>query len=152
MSRKLLPILLVPLLAGATFVQHAHNAERAAVERAGLDYVEALYEVDPSKIERSVREDLTKIGYFRHPETGLYGELRMDYRELYELAGRWNQEGRVDPRTARKEVIVLDLLDRTAVAKIVAHWGVDYLHLTKHEGRWMIVHVLWQSPPPDGWR
>jgi hypothetical protein len=34
-----------------------------------------------------------------------------------------------------------------ASAKLVAAWGVDYLRLAKYDGRWMIVNVLWRSPP-----
>lgn len=34
-----------------------------------------------------------------------------------------------------------------AAAKVTAWWGTDYLQLAKYDGQWMIVHVLWQSPP-----
>jgi hypothetical protein len=53
----------------------------------------------------------------------------------------------VDPERAPKEIRILDLLDQTASAKLIAHWGVDYFHLAKYDGRWMIVNVLWQTPP-----
>jgi hypothetical protein len=72
----------------------------------------------------------------------------MHSAQPHDLAGRWNASGRVDPAAAPREVTVLDVLDQTASAKLVAEWGVDYLHLARHEGRWQIVHVLWQSPPP----
>jgi len=49
-------------------------------------------------------------------------------------------------------VTVLDALDQTASAKLVADWGVDYLHLARYDGRWKIVNVLWQSPPPPAAR
>jgi hypothetical protein len=45
-----------------------------------------------------------------------------------------------------KEVVVLDVLDKTASAKLVADWGVDYMHLAKVDGRWMIKNILWQGP------
>ncbi|HEX2716302.1 MAG TPA: nuclear transport factor 2 family protein, partial [Gemmatimonadaceae bacterium] len=49
---------------------------------------------------------------------------------------------------APKEIVLLDVLDQTAVAKLTARWGTDYLLLAKGEdGRWQITHVLWQSPP-----
>ena len=47
-----------------------------------------------------------------------------------------------------KTVVVFNVLDKTASTKIMAHWGVDYLHLAKVDGRWMIRAILWQSPPP----
>jgi hypothetical protein len=45
-------------------------------------------------------------------------------------------------------VTVLEVLDQTAVAKVRAMWGIDYLLLGKYDGRWKIVQILWQSHPP----
>ena len=42
------------------------------------------------------------------------------------------------------------MLDQTASVKVVAWWGIDYLLMGKYDGKWMISHVLWQSPPPAG--
>ena len=39
------------------------------------------------------------------------------------------------------------MLDQTAVAKVYAWWGTDYLTMARYEGEWKIVQVLWQSPP-----
>jgi hypothetical protein len=47
-----------------------------------------------------------------------------------------------------KKVEVLDYLDQTATAKVTAWWGTDYVLLARINDRWMITHVLWQSPPP----
>jgi hypothetical protein len=43
---------------------------------------------------------------------------------------------------------VLDVLDQTASAKIVAMWGIDYMHLAKYDGRWQIINIVWQAHPP----
>jgi hypothetical protein len=45
------------------------------------------------------------------------------------------------------DIRILASLDPTPSAKLVAQWGVDYFHLARYDGRWMIVNVLWQSPP-----
>ena len=45
---------------------------------------------------------------------------------------------------------MLDVLDQTAVAKVTANWGIDYMLLAKFDGRWKIVEILWQSHPPKG--
>ena len=50
-----------------------------------------------------------------------------------------------DDRAAVRQAV----LDKTASAKVVAHWGVDYMHLAKVDGRWMIRNILCQSPPPS---
>ncbi len=66
--------------------------------------------------------------------------------QLVELAGNYNKEGRV-PKDAPKNVEVLDVLNQTASAKLTASWGIDYMHLAKYDGKWKIVHVLWQTAP-----
>ena len=73
----------------------------------------------------------------------------MSYQQLYDLAGSWNKNGTVDPETAPKKIEVLDLMDQTAVVKLSADWGIDYLNMAKKDGRWTIVNILWQSYPPD---
>ncbi|HEV2149676.1 MAG TPA: nuclear transport factor 2 family protein [Longimicrobiaceae bacterium] len=139
---------LAALLTAAGVREHRESQERAAIEAAVYDYVDALYRVEPSRVERSVHPELTKRGFHRPQEGAPYRELKMTYTQLRDLAGSWNREGRVDPARAVREVTVLDALDQTASAKLVADWGVDYLHLAKYDGRWQIVNVLWQSPPP----
>jgi len=37
------------------------------------------------------------------------------------------------------------MLDQTAVVKLTADWGVDYMQFGKYDGRWLLVNVLWQS-------
>ena len=119
--------------------------EREAVKQAVLDYVEALYEADPTRIERSIHRDLFKLGFERDKD-GAYKPYRMTYQELYDLAARWNKTGRI-PKNSKKEIVVYDVADQTASAKLTAMWGIDYLHLAKFDGKWMITDILWQTPP-----
>lgn len=115
------------------------------VRAAVLDYAEGVYEVAPERIERSVHTGLRKIGYWREEATHPYREAPMTYEELHKLAATWNADGHVDAETARKTITILDVMDQTATAKLEAEWGVDYFHLAKLDGRWMIVNVIWQS-------
>ena len=118
--------------------------EREAVERAILDYVEGAYETDPSLIKRSVHPRLAKLGFVQ--KDGQYVERPMTFDELVEIARTFNKDGRI-PHDAPKRVTVYEVLDQTASAKLEAWWGVDYVHLAKFDGRWMIINVLWQTFP-----
>jgi hypothetical protein len=150
MSWKLLiPALAVPAILAAGSLPAGRAAERALVERAVLDYVESLYRVDPSLVDRSVHPDLAKRGFWRPAPDAGYQERTMSFGELRDLAAVWNREGQVDPAVAVKQVVVFDVLDRTASAKLIADWGVDYLHLARYADGWKVVNVLWQSAPPD---
>lgn len=134
------------LLTAAAVVVAAQNGEREAIRQAALDYVEGVYTVQPQRIERSVHPTLVKRGFCRKDAGGPYVESPMTYEQLVNLAASWNKSGKRD--TAVKKVEVLDALDQTAVAKVTASWGVDYLLLGKYDGKWKISQILWQSPPP----
>ncbi|MEW6212215.1 MAG: nuclear transport factor 2 family protein [Acidobacteriota bacterium] len=132
------------------FVGDARTAQsmgdKEAVRQAALDYVEGIYNVDPSRIERSVHPDLAKRGYYIKRGESIYTSSPMTFQQLLEVAKNWNREGKLR-KDAPKEITVFDVLDQTASVKLVAAWGVDYMHLAKYNGKWMIVNILWQSPP-----
>lgn len=121
-------------------------SDEAAVREAVLDYVEGIYEVEPSRIERSVHPELAKRGYGRRD--GVYCEIPMSYERLVKLAANYNTDGEI-PADAPKEVVIYEVLDKTASVKLIADWGIDYMHLAKYDGKWKIVNVLWQSHPPE---
>ena len=122
------------------------RADRAAVEQAALDYVDALYTADTTRIERSVHPQLTKRGFWRDNETLPWGpQQTMTYEQLMTLTKTWNADKKRD--TSIKKIDVFDVLDQTATAKVTAMWGVDYLHLAKYDGRWKIINIVWQAHP-----
>lgn len=123
--------------------------ERAAVERAMLDYCEAFYECKPEYIERSVSKDLTKFGYWRQAADQEYRGASMNFEQAVALAKRWNTDGSRTTDASPKKVEVFDVLDQTASGKLTAEWGIDYFHLAKEDGRWKIRNVIWQSHPVE---
>lgn len=145
--KLLLGIFALTCLASMSFY-HPENKEEAGVKEAVLNYVEGLYEVDSNRIKQSVHPDLYKIGYFYRKDKQAYsGPLRMTFQQLVDLAASWNKDGNSANEDSPKEIEVLDVLDKTATAKLTAAWGVDYFQLAKEGDQWMIMNVLWQSPP-----
>ena len=141
-------LLAAPHALRAQTVEEAALAEdRAAITQSILDYAEGLYTVDPSRVERSVHPELAKVGYWRPSADTWYRTTRQDYDKMIELARTWNEDGHVDAKTAPREIVLLDVMDQTASAKLIAEWGIDYLHLAKIEGRWLIMNVIWQTRP-----
>jgi hypothetical protein len=138
-----LMVAVAPVVASQT---GAKSPDRAAVEAAALDYVEGLYNADPSRIERSVHQQLTKRGFWRDSATAPWGpQLTMTYEQLIALSKKWNADKKQD--ISIKRVDVYEVLDQTASAKITAQWGIDYLHLAKYDGRWKIINIVWQAHP-----
>ena len=93
------------------------DAEKEGVRQAVLDYVEGVYDVAPERIERSVHPDLFKRGLIRKRGETTYSFAPMTFAELVNLAGTYNEDGKI-PKTAPKEIVVFDVLDRTASAKL----------------------------------
>lgn len=147
-------ILLLALLIATTALPAAaqtsspDTTQYAAVRRAVLDYVEGFYEGDSAKLVRAIRPDFFKYGYFRPADSTRYQGMQMTWAQAMAYANRVKAANRPVAPNAPKEIVLLDVLDQTAVAKLTARWGTDYLLLAKGEdGRWQITHVLWQSPP-----
>ncbi len=122
------------------------DGDRSAVHRAVLDYCEAFYEGKPEYLERSVHPELSKFGYYMRE--GKYHGVGMTFPQAIELSKEWNEDGTKANEKTVKDVQILDLLDKTACAKLTAKWGIDYLLLAKVEGAWKIRQVLWQTHPP----
>lgn len=143
--RNLAPIFLLTLaFSCVTFAQT--NADKDAVRQAALDYIESIYNINPALVERSVHPDLAKRGFFIKQGEIAYTPHTMTFGQLIELAKTYNKNGRV-PKDAPKDVLVFEVSDQTASAKVTASWGIDYLHLAKYQGEWKIINILWQSPP-----
>jgi hypothetical protein len=123
-------------------------ADREAVRRAALDYIEGFYEGDTTKHVRSLRPEFFKYGFYFNPETRKYDGMQMTWSAAMEYSRRIRQHNRQAPGSAPKEIQIFEVSDQTASAKVTAFWGIDYLLLGKYDGRWMIAHVMWQSPPP----
>ena len=133
-------IVLIAPAAGAQTKQ-----DLAGIERAVLDYVEGIYEMKPELVKRSVHPDLKKFGFARRSSDSEWRVIPMTFEQLVELAASYYKDEGGAPANAPKKVEILDALNQTASAKLTADWGVDYFHLAKYDGKWKIVHVLWQS-------
>jgi hypothetical protein len=121
-------------------------ARRESIMRTALDYVEGFYEGDTAKLVRALRPDLWKYGFF-HDSSGHWKGERMTYDEAIAYAKRVKARNRPVNPAWPKKVEVLEVLERTASAKVTAWWGSDYLLIGDYDGRWMISSVLWEDAP-----
>ena len=148
MSRTIVFAAAVSLLAAATTLS-AGSAEEAEIKSAALDYVEGFYEGDDSKLRRSVRPEVTKFGFARRSADQPYQGMPMSFDQMIEYAERVQSSGDTAPDDAPKNVIILDQMDQIAVVRVDAFWGSDYLQMAKYDGRWQILHVIWQTPEAE---
>ena len=140
-------ILVIALGFGFASPTFASVEDEAGVRQAILNYVNSFYNTDPELAKKSVWENIAKRGYW-HDNAGepYRGPLYMTYEQLLSGAARIYAKNPPGP-DAPKEITLFEVSDKIASAKVVAAWGFDYIHLTKIDGTWKIVNVLWQAYP-----
>lgn len=144
------PLFLVIAITLGTILGNAQEttADIEGVKAACYDYINTFYKADTTLAYRSVHSSIRKTGFHFSEEKGSYSDqLEMPFDQLINLAKRWNVNGNRADETSPQHVEIFEVSDKTAIAKVTAVWGIDYISLMKMEDKWMIVNVLWQSPP-----
>jgi hypothetical protein len=143
MRRVVLAIVVVVL--GSNLARAQTPADSSAIQGAALDYIEGWYAGDAARMERSLHPELAK----RIVKTDPKGRSRLDTMGALTLVQFTRQGGGKETPEAKqqKDVTILDIYQNVASAKIVASDWIDYLHLAKSNGRWVIVNVLWELKP-----
>ena len=138
---------LIFLLLAFITVNYLSAQEKQKVERACLNYIEGFYEGDTTKLIAALKPTLYKIGYWKNKTSGVYEfDEQMTYRQALDYAKGVLAKKSFAKADAPKKVEVLDIMKTTAVAKVMAWWGFDYILLSKQNGKWMIEEVLWEGP------
>ena len=137
-------LLLLVLSAGTAYAQTA--ADREAIKQTALDYIEGYYEGNAERMERSLHPDLAKRIARTDPGTGKSKLEHMTAPRLVQVTQM--RQGRPTPKEKQqKDVTILDVFENSEIVKIVAADWIDYLHVSKLDGRWVIVNVLWEMKP-----
>jgi hypothetical protein len=120
-------------------------ADSAAIKATALDYIEGYYEGNGERMERALHPELAK----RIVRTNPQGRSQLGQMSAMSLVQGTRAGGGQDIPAAQRQrdVTILDIYQNAASAKIVASTWIDYLHLAKWNGRWVIVNVLWELKP-----
>ncbi len=143
--------LAIVVVLGATFWEaqaqsNVSQADASAIKAAALDYIEGWYEGNVERMERSLHPDLAKRIVRTNAQTGA---SRLDQMSAMSLVqGTRKGYGNKTPKEKQlKDVMILDVFENAASVKVVASDWVDYMHMAKSNGRWVIVNVLWEMNP-----
>ncbi len=114
------------------------------VKQVALDYIESQHKVQPEQFERAAHPRMVKRTFWTNKQTKKE-YLRETFTDaMVLLAASYNVDGDKFPDKPKKEVIILDMYDKTASVKLVADDWIDYMHIVKLNGEWKLVNVLWQ--------
>lgn len=143
-------ILVVLML--TTFTMAAHRevtispSDATAIKQTALDYIEGWYEGNAERMERSLHPELAKRIVFTDQNSG---KSKLDQMGAMTLVQRTRSAiGTKTPKEKQqKEVVILDVFENAASVRVTAAEWIDYLHMARFNGRWVIVNVLWELKP-----
>jgi hypothetical protein len=121
-------------------------ADSAAIRAAALDYIEGWYAGDGERMERALHPELAKRIVNTNPANG---RSSLGQQGAMTLVNNTKSGGGKNTPAAqqRKDVRILDIFGNTASVRVDAATWVDYLHVARWNGRWVIVNVLWENRP-----
>jgi hypothetical protein len=120
-------------------------ADSAAIRGTALDYIEGWYTANAERMERALHPDLAK----RIINTNQRGRNILGHQSAMTLVQNTRSGGGRETPVAeqRKDVRILDIFGNTASVRVDAGSWVDYLHVARWNGRWVIINVLWEMRP-----
>ncbi len=124
-------------------------ADSAAIRATALDYVEGWYQGNANRMGRALHPELVKRIVVNDTTTGKSVLQNMGASAL--VNGTRHGYGKSTPRDRQqKDVTILDIFGNAASARATMADWIDYMHLSKVDGRWVIVNVLWEKKPGSG--
>lgn len=136
-------VVLIFLSALAGYAQT--DPDREAIKRTALNYAEGWYEGNADKMESSLSPDLAKR-IVRTNDKGQSGLGQMTAMSL--VQGTRGGFGKSTPTDQQqKDVTILDVFGGAATVKLEMRDWIDYMHLGKFNGKWVIINVLWETKP-----
>jgi hypothetical protein len=137
MNKAILSCVLI--LTAILSVSAQQDPDREAIKRTALNYAEGWYEGNADKMESALHPDLAK----RIVRTNDKGQSAMSL-----VQGTRGGSGKQTPAAEQqKDVTILDMLGGAATVKLEMRDWVDYMHIGKFNGKWVVINVLWEMKP-----
>lgn len=132
---------------GFSVIFHANSQslkDSTDIKQVALDYIESQHNLKPDQFERAAHPRMVKRTFWTN-KTTQKEYLRETFTDaMVLLAETYNIKGDKFPEHPKKDVVILDIYDKTASVKLIADDWIDYMHIVKLNGKWQIVNVLWQ--------
>jgi hypothetical protein len=141
-KRHVLVMTLLAVLGTPALAQSA--ADSAGIRQAALDYAEGYYAGDGARMRRALHPELAK----RIVRTNNQSSRLDQMSALTLIEGTEAGYGTRTPADQRiANVRILDIFEGAASVRTEMSGWIDYMHLAKWKGKWVIVNVLWETKP-----
>lgn len=117
-----------------------------AIKQTALDYGQGWYEANAERMERALHPDLAKRALMPDPRSK---RGKIDHIGAMGLVQYTRKGGgsRTPTDERKTNVKILDVFGNAASVRLEMHDWIDYMHMSKIDGRWVIVNVLWEFTP-----
>ncbi|WP_282042951.1 histidine phosphatase family protein [Winogradskyella flava] len=123
------------------------TSDKAQIEITLNNYIDGFYKGDTLKLKAALKPRLYKFGYWKNKDTGDYEYYeQLTYANALKMAQNTKEKGKIRTETKMRSVKVLEISNHIAAAKVTGFWGLDYVLLSKDNGKWMIEQVIWEGP------
>lgn len=132
----------VAMVAGAPVAAQTRD-DSTTIRAAVRDYITAWYDGDAALMEQVLHPELAK----RNVSSDANGRARFSSMGAMAMvrATRGRAKQPADQRLL--EIALLDVQSTVAAAKAISWDFIDYVHLARVDGRWVIVNDLWTGRP-----
>ncbi|HUP90386.1 MAG TPA: nuclear transport factor 2 family protein [Longimicrobiales bacterium] len=139
---KTLPIAIAIAIAMAAKAEAQTAQDSADIRATALNYVNGWYAGDGARMESSLHPELAK----RIVTTNAGGQSRLDQMSALSLVSgtRSNGGNTTPPDKQVRDIKILDIFENTASVRADMSGWIDYMHIARANGRWVIVNVLWE--------
>ncbi len=120
----------------------SHLDDREKIRQTTLDYVEGWYRGDTERMRRSLHPSLVKRTLKKDSPTG---HTYLNYLTQEEMVVATEEGGGsfVEIDEQAYTITILDIYEEIASVRADNPDWIDYLHLVKLNGEWLIVNVLY---------
>lgn len=135
-----------------SFLTSSESAAQTAADSAGirataLDYIDGWWAGDAQRMSSSLHPELVKR--IRGVDASGSREWIDNQGASRLVQGTARGGGKETPvANRRSEVRILDIFQNTASVRVDAGGWIDYMHMVKLGGRWVIINVLWETRRP----
>lgn len=136
-------ILLITFLLFTNCLLKAQTSEDSlAIRQTAMNYIYGFYEGNAERMEKALHPELAKRIVRTDPQTGRQRFDQMSALTLINITKAGG--GKLIPQDQRIfEFEILDITGNNASVKTVAKGFFDYIHMSKWNGEWKVVNVLW---------
>ena len=120
------------------------SQDSAAIRATALDYIDGWWAGNAQRMGSALHPELVKRIRSTSPTGGREWIDNQGASRLIEGTARGG--GKETPAANRRsDVRILDIFQSTASVRVDAGAWIDYMHMVKWGGRWVILNVLWET-------